>query len=109
MVNPPHDKIIYCNSEYQEIFDNYPEVDFQQGLPSMSQFNGTERTLVVIDDMMTQMDQSVSDLFTKYSQHRKISVMFLTQILFCKSKHNRNMSLNTHYLVLFKTPEIRRK
>jgi hypothetical protein len=70
MVNSQPEKIIYYLSDYQKIFDNYPEVDFQQGLPSMNKFNGTERTWVVIDQMMTRMEQSVSDLFTKYSHPR---------------------------------------
>ena len=33
-----------------------------------------------------------------------MSVIFLTQNLFHKNKHMRTISLNAHYLVLFKNP-----
>ena len=51
---------------------------------------------------MHETDESVSKIFTKDSHHRDISVLYLTQNLFHHSKQNRTMSLNVHYLVLFK-------
>ena len=36
--------------------------------------------------------------------HRNISVAFLAQNLFPKNKFARTMSLNAHYMVLFKNP-----
>jgi len=46
----------------------------------------------------------VSQIFTKVSHHKSLSVLYLTQNLFYKTKQNRTMSLNAHYLVLFKNP-----
>ena len=46
----------------------------------------------------------VDKIFTKFSHHRNISIIYLSQNLFYKSKQNRTMSLNAHYLVIFKSP-----
>ena len=63
-----------------------------------------KRTLLILDDLMREADDSVSDNFTKFSHHRNISVVFLTQNMFFKSAHSRTMSINTHYLIVFKNP-----
>ena len=47
------------------------------------------------------------DLFTKGSHHKNISVMFITQNIFHKSTHSRDISLNASYIVLFKNPRDR--
>jgi len=104
MISPPPEKIIYCYSEYQPVFDNYPNVIFNEGLPDINQFDGKERTLLILDDLMSETNDSVSNIFTKVSHHRNVSVLYLTQNLFYKSKQSRTMSLNAHYIVLFKNP-----
>ena len=104
LITPPPEKIIYCYGEYQEIFSNYPHVTFIEGLPDISQFDGKQRSLVILDDLMTETNDSVSNIFTKVSHHRNVSVVYLSQNLFYKSKQNRTMSLNAHYMVLFKNP-----
>ena len=53
---------------------------------------------------MSETNDSVSNIFTKVSHHRNVSLMYLTQNLFYKSKQTRTMSLNAHYIVLFKIP-----
>ena len=45
----------------------------------------------------------VAALFT-HGRHEDVSVIFLTQNLFHKSKYARDMSLNVDYMVLFKNP-----
>jgi GTPase SAR1 family protein len=104
MITPAPEKIIYCYGEYQPVFNEYPNVIFNEGLPDISQFDGKERTLLILDDLMTETTDSVSNIFTKVSHHRNVSVLYLTQNLFYKSKQNRTMSLNAHYIVLFKNP-----
>ena len=49
-------------------------------------------------------DETVANLFTKGSHHRNVSVVFLAQNLLPKNKCARTMSLNAHYIVLFKNP-----
>jgi hypothetical protein len=104
MISPPPEKIMYCYGEYQSVFNQYPHVIFNEGLPDVSQFDGKERVLLILDDLMSETNDSVSNIFTKGSHHRNISVIYLTQNLFYKSKQNRTMSLNAHYIVLFKNP-----
>jgi hypothetical protein len=104
LMTPPPEKIIYCYGEYQEMFSEYPHVVFMEGLPDITQFDGKQRTLLILDDLMTETNDSVSSIFTKVSHHRNVSVIYLSQNLFYKSKQNRTISLNAHYLVLFKNP-----
>ena len=62
--------------------------------------------LVIVDDLMSQcsQNQSMSDLFTKGSHHRGVSVMYLTQNLFPPGRQSRTISLNSHYMIVFKNP-----
>jgi len=102
MTDPSPRRILYCYGECQQLFDKYPRVDFRQGLPDLQDFNGSEPVLLVIDDHIDETDESVFSLFTKGSHHRNVSVVFLVQNLFHKNKHVRTISLNSHYMVLFK-------
>lgn len=103
MITPPPKKIIYCYGEYQELFDNFRHVIFHQGLPDLDEFVGNkEPILLVLDDLMAEWNEEISKLFTKYSHHRNISVVYLSQNLFSKNKHARVISLNTHYLALLR-------
>ena len=104
MIEPPPQKIWYCYGEYQPLFAQYPHVIFNEGLPDISYFDGKEPTLLVIDDLMQETNDTVSNIFTKISHHRNVSVLYLTQNLFPKNKHARTISLNSHYLILFKNP-----
>ena len=64
-----------------------------------------QRKLIVFDDLMATASNraDVAALFT-HGRHEDVSVVFLTQNLFHKSKYARDMSLNTDYMVLFKNP-----
>jgi hypothetical protein len=104
MITPPPEKFIYCYGEFREIFNNYQVVEFAEGLPDISQFDGSHRTLLIIDDLLSETNHSVEKMFTKKSHHCNIYVLYLSQNLFYKGKHNRTISLNTHYMVLFKNP-----
>jgi len=104
MIDPTPSRIVYCYSEYQQLFRKYPLVTFHQGLPNIEDFDGSESVLLVIDDLMNEADESVANLFTKGSHHRNVSVIFLVQNLFHKNRHVRTISLNSHYMMLFKNP-----
>jgi len=104
MIEPPPHRIVYCYGEYQHLFDKYPHVDFRRGLPDLEDFDGREPVLLVVDDLMNETDESVANLFTKGSHHRNVSIVFLVQNMFHKNKYIRTISLNSHYMVLFKNP-----
>ena len=106
MIDPPPSRIHYCYGEYQPIFNKYPQVQFHEGLPELSSeaFDSREPTLMIVDDLMSETNQLVADIFTKLSHHRNISILYLSQNVFDKNKHVRTITLNAHYLVLFKNP-----
>ena len=102
LVKPKIQKVLWCYGVYQEIFDEHPHIRFHEGLPDINEFDGKERTLLVLDDLMGEGDDKIMQLFTKMSHHKNVSVLYLTQILFFKSRHSRTISLNAHYFVIFK-------
>ena len=104
MIDPPPLKILWCYGVYQKSFQDMRNVEFHEGIPDINLFDGSQRTLLILDDLMQQAGDSVSLLFTRDSHHRNLSVIFLTQNIFHSSEQARSMSLNTHYLVLFKNP-----
>ena len=106
---PVHTKVIYCYGEYQEEFDQLPpNVELMEGFPDnlSNMVRGHDNSLVVLDDSMSQCsnDRSVADLFTRGLHDRGISVLYLTQNLFLPSKLSRTISLNSHYLLIFRNP-----
>ena len=56
---------MYCYGEYQKLFDNYPNVEFHEGLLDLVTFDRKSRILLVLDDLMTNTDDMVVDLSTK--------------------------------------------
>ena len=101
-------QVVYCYGEYQKEFDELQGVDFIEGFPAdlTELTRGHEQTLLVLDDLMSECsgDQRVSDLFTRGSHHKGVSVLYLTQNLFPPGKLSRTISLNSHYFIVFKNP-----
>ena len=112
MFFPVPSKVLYCYGEFQKEFDELskalPNVQFVQGFPSdlYDMTEAHDNSLVILDDLMSQCsnDQRVADLFTRGSHHRGISVLFLTQNLFPPGKLSRTISLNSHYMIIFRNP-----
>jgi hypothetical protein len=101
---PAPERIIICYGQYQAAYENLHDVEFIAGLPPPDLLNVKTRNLLILDDLMHKCDASVAELFTQGSHHTNASVIFLSQNLFCKNKATRDISLNCHYLVLFKNP-----
>ena len=115
---PPLDTIVwFYGAEQHALFSELDEkikslgqrIEFVHGLPKektiqelVNEWPG-QRKLIVMDDLMEKASNrdDVVALFT-HGRHENISVMFLTQNFFHKSKHARDMSLNIDYAVLFK-------
>ena len=102
LIEPAPDRILWCYGIYQTFFNDLKNVEFHEGLPNLDNFDGKQRTLLILDDLMHETDDRVSQIFTRVSHHKNVSVLYLTQNLFYGSKQNRTMNLNSHYLVLFK-------
>ena len=103
-IHLPPEFVMWCYSEWQPIFEHLRDINFHQGLPDLEKFDPNARNLLIIDDLMDKVDGRVSELFTKGSHHRNISVIYIVQNLFHNAKQHRTISLNTQYMVLFKNP-----
>lgn len=104
MFDPMPTNIIYCYGIYQPLFNSMKNVTFEEGLPS--NLSSIRDALIIIDDLMTELanDIRLSNLFTKGSHHRNLSIIFITQNFFQQGKEMRNVHLNSHYIVLYKNP-----
>ena len=71
-----------------------------------SYFDVNKRNLIVFDDQMidASKDKRIVNLFTRSSHNRNLSVIYIVQNLFHQGKGSHSISLNSHYLVLFKNP-----
>ena len=106
MITPIPEEVVYCYSEYQPIFNQFKQkgVVFNEGIPEVDDWTNNKRRLVIIDDLMHEADERITRLFTKISHHRSMSVIQVVQNIFSKNKEQRTISLNSHYLVIFKNP-----
>jgi hypothetical protein len=106
MITPVPKRVLWCHGQSQEGFDLPEFVQVEEGLGALESIDGSEPTLLILDDLMQEAseDKRVSDLFTKGSHHKDLSVIMLVQNMFHQGKFMRTISLNTHYMVLFKNP-----
>ena len=93
-----------------EMLVTIPNIEFVKGIPTALEqdayFSVNKRNLIVFDDQMIDAgkDQRIVNLFTRGSHHRNLSVIYIVQNVFHQGKVSRSISLNSHYLVLFKNP-----
>ena len=105
--SPKH--IYYFYGEYQPSFASFIGVTFIKGIQSelLNNINPENDPIwIIIDDLMHESSKSqiISDLFSKGSHHRNISVILIVQNFFHKGNQMRNITLNSHYIILFKNP-----
>jgi len=72
-MTPSPQRTVWCYGEWQHRFDSVPNVEFIEGLHQRENFDGTQSTLLILDDLMNETNRSVTDLFTKGSHHRNLS------------------------------------
>lgn len=106
MFNTAFEKIIFYYSEWQPLYEELKAVvDFRQELPILDDHPpGQGPKLLIIDDFMDEVKSHNKELlkfYIKGSSHRNLSIFFLSQCLFPDGM--RQISLNSHYIVLFKT------
>ena len=70
-----------------------------------------ERSFVVLDNLMAQSgaDKRISDIFKQESHRRKLSLVYIVQNIFLQGRETRNITLNAHYIILFKSPRVKRQ
>ena len=111
---PPLERIVWCYSQWQpactEMLVAMPHIEFVKGIPTAleqdSYFDVNKHNLIVFDDQMidASKDKRIVNPFIRGSHHRNLSVIYIVQNLFYQGKGSRSISLNSHYLMLFKNP-----
>ena len=111
MFTEPINKIYYFYGVWQRAFEGFTgdRLVYLQELPTQERINSLtngDHNLVIIDDMqITALNDSfIANLFSRESHHRNLSVFLLLQNLFHQGKYARDISLNSHYFILFKNP-----
>lgn len=109
MVDTPISEVFYCapESSYPDLSECTTPVKYLDYIPSETMFTDKKPRLVILDDMMRESDKNVVDLFTKHSHHLSVSVIFICQNIFHKGKGQRDISLNSHYITMYKNPRDR--
>ena len=79
-------------------------VVFHNGLPTVKDIK--RQDMVILDDLMHESGKSndVTAMFTRCVHHLRIFLVMIVQNLFHQNKEARTRHLNTHYIVLFKSP-----
>jgi hypothetical protein len=110
IINPQIERIIVCYGLWQPTYELFktitPSIEFNEGIIQLDDFDTSKNTLIILDDLMEKCfeDINIQNLFTKNSHHKNISVFLLAQNLFTQAKYSRTISLNSHYLIIFKNP-----
>jgi hypothetical protein len=106
--------VLWAYGQFQPLY-NVPldnssvNVIYNEGLPKEEEIKSLKPDLIVIDDLMQELAKSelVEKLFTKWSHHHNISVIFVAQNMFYNSAIMRTLNVNAHYLILMKNPRDR--
>lgn len=96
-------KIFWYYDVWQNTY-NKTNVEYRREMPDMNNFDGVNPVLIIIDDLMREADERITDIFTKRSHHFNISVFFITQNISHQGKVRRDISFNTKYVIYFKNP-----
>jgi len=119
-LEPFPERIIWIYSEWQDAYDRIQKKlgDAKKRIVFVKDFDDSlydsldrrVRNLVVLDDQMENRDMQrnggsgLAKFFTQGSHHRNLTIIYIIQNLFHQARAMRTVSLNSHYLVLFKNP-----
>ena len=104
-------RILYCYGGWQKAYDVLEKSDnitMHEGVPSMSTIEefsfDKEPTLLILDDLLADIvnNKEVHHYVTVMSHHNNMSIIMLMQSIFPKGTYARTISLNCHYMVLFR-------
>lgn len=107
-------KVVWCFGQMQDVYKKPVKncaIQYFEGFPDRDTLCSLRPNLVIIDDLMSELtgDKDMADLFTKFSHHMNIDVVFVVQNIFHHGKEMRTISLNCHYFLLLKNPRDRRQ
>jgi hypothetical protein len=114
MLDTHIEEIIWCFGVSQNFHSELAKkfkipIRFFEGIPPLDDITSLNSgpKVVVIDDLMREVDGNTVDIFTKGSHHRNLSVFNLIQNVHHQGKGQRDISLNSHYMVYFNNPRDR--
>ena len=109
-IDPPIDRVTYVFQQDQDAFKSVAQrspvpVSFVNSLDDVVPPRH-ERLLLVVDDFMNDpaVEEIVANYFIKNCHHQNVSVCYMVQNLFHKSRFQRTISLNASYIYLGKNP-----
>ena len=99
----PPIKIIWCYTVYQDKFKEFENmIEFHEGIYDVKRLEGMRgHKIIILDDLLHKLNEDIAEMFTVMSHHLNLTVFFITQNIFSKNKHMRDVTLNTQYLILF--------
>jgi len=116
LIQPESQRIVWVFSEWQDAYADLardmPQIEFMKNFqPELYEsFDPHVRNMLVLDDQMEnktahkRSDDSIVKFFTQGSHHRNLTVVYIVQNLFNQDRSMRTVSLNAHYIVVFKNP-----
>ena len=95
MIDPSPERVTWYYGEWQSAYENLdiPNLHLEEGLPTS--FDASKRNIVVLDDLMAETDERVTNPFTKKATTVIHPSLYLVQNLFPKNKESRTISLNS--------------
>lgn len=109
MHKEPFSQIVFAygifDPDYLALAQQIPKLKLTDGFPDeIMEAETTGQTLLILEDLMLEMqDSRIASLFTRM-RHRKISTIFVLQNLYFRSKYMTTVSRNAHYLCVFPNP-----
>lgn len=111
MVDTQFSEIIFCYGISQSSHQDLKQLvsiplRLVEGLPDINEISSINSPpkLLILDDLINQVDSSTTDIFLRASHHRRISTFLVSQNLFSANKQFREISINSHYIVVFASP-----
>ncbi len=105
--------IVFLYGCWQPLYDELLslfDIKFIEGIPkSLTDENllpPNKKSILICDDLMESAysNDELSRAFTKYVHHKSFSIILITQNLFFQGITSRTITLNTHYIILYKSP-----
>jgi len=100
LLEPFPEKIYYLYNIKQDFMQNYPQINFVQGL-NLDVIGGDKTSkLLIIDDLMLQTNKELGEQFIVRTRHLNCTTIFLTHELYRNHEMHRLISNNTHYFII---------
>jgi len=103
-IQPVPTRIWYYYGEHQPVFNNYPQVHFEDGLPQLNDevFDGREPTMIVVRRSHVRCQSTGCRHFNENFSSSQHQHTISHTHSFDKKEYEGIISLKAHYLVLFK-------